>query len=111
MTIKILVSNKKGEPVFCGSCGTRMIKTPQVSGDYYICNGKLVLQSHCPSCGVMIPNVKDRDINFFSKNQKKVFAVKVAQAYRLGYMETKEIAKEISEKDKETRQRSFLFYA
>ncbi len=69
MTLTRLSTNKYGEPIFCKKCGTRLVKTPDVSADWYLCSGVMMLQSHCLNCGLMFPPVEEKDYQL-SNNKK-----------------------------------------
>jgi len=61
-----------------------MIKTPDVSADYYPTHVGIILQSWCPICGQMIPLVEERNIDYISNNRKKRIAHRCAIAYNRG---------------------------
>lgn len=65
----VLCSDRKGKPVYCTKCGSRMVKNPDCSGDYYPTHIGTVLMSFCPNCGYMKPivDIEQRPIS----NRKK----------------------------------------
>ena len=81
----------------CPSCGKRLIKTPEVGGDYHetisgyrlqeYCNG------HCEQNGIMRPPLEGMDPDFISNRGIDVVAVQIAVAYDQGIIEYKKIAK------------------
>ena len=84
----------------CPSCGNRLIRTPDVGGDYYETVIGFTLQQYCNNnCnmnGVMRPELDGRDPNFISNRGKLAFAVRVAHVFRLGITETKNVARSLN---------------
>jgi len=72
------------------SCGTFLIKDTECNGDWHpTCKG-MVHQSFCPNDGKMWPLVKERPINYISRNGSKRLLNRLAINYKLRFKDLKQ---------------------
>jgi len=79
---------------YCSYCGTRLVKNPLNSGDWYPTFRGLVLQRYCENCGAMYPYVSIPD-GYISNRTKVDLAKLCAGISGRGMIEMKKIAKGI----------------